>query len=72
MEPLENMVDMTAKLFECDRDDMYHYLLRLCSRSHVLEMRFQTVDERYDFALTLFFFSRQRRPMTGEKQRQPG
>ncbi|KAF5893259.1 leucine-rich PPR motif-containing protein, mitochondrial, partial [Clarias magur] len=30
MEPLENMVDMTAKLFECDRDEMYHYLLRLC------------------------------------------
>uniref|UniRef100_A0AAR2KEX8 PROP1-like PPR domain-containing protein n=1 Tax=Pygocentrus nattereri TaxID=42514 RepID=A0AAR2KEX8_PYGNA len=27
---LENMVDMTAKLFECDRDEMYHYLLRLC------------------------------------------
>lgn len=32
MEPLENMVDMTAKLFECDRDEMYHYLLRLCSK----------------------------------------
>uniref|UniRef100_A0AAR2K645 Leucine-rich PPR motif-containing protein, mitochondrial n=1 Tax=Pygocentrus nattereri TaxID=42514 RepID=A0AAR2K645_PYGNA len=30
MEALENMVDMTAKLFECDRDEMYHYLLRLC------------------------------------------
>ncbi|XP_060781602.1 leucine-rich PPR motif-containing protein, mitochondrial [Neoarius graeffei] len=30
MEPLENMVDMTAKLFECDRDEMYHYMLRLC------------------------------------------
>uniref|UniRef100_A0A673KQR8 Leucine-rich PPR motif-containing protein, mitochondrial-like n=1 Tax=Sinocyclocheilus rhinocerous TaxID=307959 RepID=A0A673KQR8_9TELE len=28
MEPLENMVDMTVKLFECDRDDMYHYLLQ--------------------------------------------
>uniref|UniRef100_A0A8B9LI61 PROP1-like PPR domain-containing protein n=1 Tax=Astyanax mexicanus TaxID=7994 RepID=A0A8B9LI61_ASTMX len=27
---LENMVDMTAKLFECDRDEMYHYLLCLC------------------------------------------
>uniref|UniRef100_A0A8C1LV65 Leucine rich pentatricopeptide repeat containing n=1 Tax=Cyprinus carpio TaxID=7962 RepID=A0A8C1LV65_CYPCA len=34
MESLENMVDMTVKLFECDRDDMYHYLLRLCSKSH--------------------------------------
>ncbi|GAA6076997.1 leucine-rich PPR motif-containing protein, mitochondrial isoform X1, partial [Tachysurus ichikawai] len=30
MEPLENMVDMTAKLFECDRDEMYHFMLRLC------------------------------------------
>ncbi|KAI4892054.1 hypothetical protein NFI96_022359 [Prochilodus magdalenae] len=30
MEALENVVDMTAKLFECDRDEMYHYLLRLC------------------------------------------
>uniref|UniRef100_A0A8B9LFQ9 PROP1-like PPR domain-containing protein n=1 Tax=Astyanax mexicanus TaxID=7994 RepID=A0A8B9LFQ9_ASTMX len=30
MEALENMVDMTAKLFECDRDEMYHYLLCLC------------------------------------------
>lgn len=32
MEPLESMVDMTAKLFECDRDEMYHYMLRLCSK----------------------------------------
>lgn len=32
MEPLENMVDMTAKLFECDRDEMYHFMLRLCSK----------------------------------------
>ncbi|KAK1791516.1 hypothetical protein P4O66_013518 [Electrophorus voltai] len=30
MEALETMVDLTAKLFECDRDEMYHYLLRLC------------------------------------------
>lgn len=36
MEPLENMVEMTVKLFECDRDDMYHYLFRLCSKSCVL------------------------------------
>lgn len=57
MEPLENMVDMTVKLFECDRDDMYHYLLRLCSKSHVLELRLQTEDERNDFALTFFFLS---------------
>lgn len=32
MEPLEQMVDMTAKLFECDRDEMYSYILRLCSK----------------------------------------
>uniref|UniRef100_A0A3B3QK08 Leucine rich pentatricopeptide repeat containing n=1 Tax=Paramormyrops kingsleyae TaxID=1676925 RepID=A0A3B3QK08_9TELE len=30
MEPLENLVEMTTKLFECDRDEMYHYMLRLC------------------------------------------
>uniref|UniRef100_UPI0037E7B2E4 leucine-rich PPR motif-containing protein, mitochondrial n=1 Tax=Semicossyphus pulcher TaxID=241346 RepID=UPI0037E7B2E4 len=30
METLEQMVDMTAKLFECDRDEMYSYALRLC------------------------------------------
>ncbi|XP_048060556.1 leucine-rich PPR motif-containing protein, mitochondrial [Megalobrama amblycephala] len=34
MEPLQNMVDMTVKLFECDRDDMYHYLLRLCKETN--------------------------------------
>uniref|UniRef100_A0A673JSJ6 Leucine-rich PPR motif-containing protein, mitochondrial-like n=1 Tax=Sinocyclocheilus rhinocerous TaxID=307959 RepID=A0A673JSJ6_9TELE len=33
-QPLENMVDMTVKLFECDRDDMYHYLLRLCKETN--------------------------------------
>lgn len=33
MEPLEQMVEMTAKLFECDRDEMYSYILRLCSTS---------------------------------------
>ncbi|XP_010790169.1 leucine-rich PPR motif-containing protein, mitochondrial-like [Notothenia coriiceps] len=27
-EPLEQMVDMTVKLFECDRDEMYSYLLQ--------------------------------------------
>ncbi|XP_060896075.1 leucine-rich PPR motif-containing protein, mitochondrial [Labrus mixtus] len=30
LEALEHMVDMTAKLFECDRDEMYSYALRLC------------------------------------------
>ncbi|XP_059422454.1 leucine-rich PPR motif-containing protein, mitochondrial-like [Carassius carassius] len=34
MEPLENMVDTSVKLFECDRDDMYHYLLRLCKETN--------------------------------------
>uniref|UniRef100_A0A8C9VST9 Leucine rich pentatricopeptide repeat containing n=1 Tax=Scleropages formosus TaxID=113540 RepID=A0A8C9VST9_SCLFO len=29
MEPLETLVEMTQKLFECDRDEMYHYVLRL-------------------------------------------
>lgn len=33
MESLEQMVDMTAKLFECDRDELYSYILRLCSKS---------------------------------------
>uniref|UniRef100_A0A671LHD6 Leucine-rich PPR motif-containing protein, mitochondrial-like n=1 Tax=Sinocyclocheilus anshuiensis TaxID=1608454 RepID=A0A671LHD6_9TELE len=33
-QPLENMVDMTVKLFECDRDDMYHCLLRLCKETN--------------------------------------
>lgn len=28
-EALEQMVDMTTKLFECDRDEMYSYVLRL-------------------------------------------
>uniref|UniRef100_A0A1A7XIN2 Leucine-rich PPR-motif containing n=1 Tax=Iconisemion striatum TaxID=60296 RepID=A0A1A7XIN2_9TELE len=30
MEALEQMVDITAKLFECDRDEMYSYILKLC------------------------------------------
>ncbi|XP_029377167.1 leucine-rich PPR motif-containing protein, mitochondrial [Echeneis naucrates] len=34
MEALEQMVDMTAKLFECDRDEMYSYLLRLCKETN--------------------------------------
>ncbi|XP_062375874.1 leucine-rich PPR motif-containing protein, mitochondrial isoform X2 [Sardina pilchardus] len=31
MEILDNLVDLTSKLFECDRDEMYHYILRLCN-----------------------------------------
>lgn len=38
MEPLEQMVDITAKLFECDRDEMYSYIIRLCSKSTQLQM----------------------------------
>ncbi|XP_034537185.1 LOW QUALITY PROTEIN: leucine-rich PPR motif-containing protein, mitochondrial [Notolabrus celidotus] len=34
METLEQMVDMTAKLFECDRDVMYSYALRLCKETN--------------------------------------
>ncbi|CAM4552588.1 leucine-rich PPR motif-containing protein, mitochondrial [Caretta caretta] len=34
METLENMVEMTQKLFECDRDQMYYYLLNLCKISN--------------------------------------
>uniref|UniRef100_A0A8C5H6M7 Pentacotripeptide-repeat region of PRORP domain-containing protein n=1 Tax=Gouania willdenowi TaxID=441366 RepID=A0A8C5H6M7_GOUWI len=34
MEALEQMADMTAKLFECDRDDMYYYVLRLCKETN--------------------------------------
>ena len=33
---MEQMVEMTAKLFECDRDEMYSYVLRSCSKSHTL------------------------------------
>uniref|UniRef100_A0A8D3DLY9 Leucine rich pentatricopeptide repeat containing n=1 Tax=Scophthalmus maximus TaxID=52904 RepID=A0A8D3DLY9_SCOMX len=29
METLQQMVDMTAQLFDCDRDEMYSYILRL-------------------------------------------
>ncbi|KAF1375540.1 hypothetical protein PFLUV_G00221260 [Perca fluviatilis] len=34
MEALEQMVDMTTKLFECDRDEMYSYILRLCKETN--------------------------------------
>uniref|UniRef100_A0A7N6FCE8 PROP1-like PPR domain-containing protein n=1 Tax=Anabas testudineus TaxID=64144 RepID=A0A7N6FCE8_ANATE len=34
METLEQMVDMTAKLFECDRDELYSYILRLCKETN--------------------------------------
>ncbi|XP_047458532.1 leucine-rich PPR motif-containing protein, mitochondrial [Mugil cephalus] len=34
MEPLEKMVEMTVKLFECDRDQMYGYILRFCKETN--------------------------------------
>ncbi|XP_061600932.1 leucine-rich PPR motif-containing protein, mitochondrial [Cololabis saira] len=34
MEALEQMVEMTAKLFECDRDEMYSYVLKLCKEKN--------------------------------------
>ncbi|RXM34455.1 Leucine-rich PPR motif-containing protein, mitochondrial [Acipenser ruthenus] len=34
VETLENMVEMTRKLFECDRDEMYYYLIRLCKENN--------------------------------------
>ncbi|XP_017287636.1 leucine-rich PPR motif-containing protein, mitochondrial [Kryptolebias marmoratus] len=34
MEQLEEMVQMTAKLFECDRDEMYSYIIRLCKETN--------------------------------------
>ncbi|XP_071370521.1 leucine-rich PPR motif-containing protein, mitochondrial-like [Centroberyx affinis] len=34
LEALEQMVDVTAKLFECDRDEMYNYILRLCKETN--------------------------------------
>lgn len=40
MESLEQMVDMTTKLFECDRDEMYSYILRLCSKSPLFVLYF--------------------------------
>ncbi|KAG8443623.1 hypothetical protein GDO86_008970 [Hymenochirus boettgeri] len=33
MEALENLVDLTQKLFECDRDEMFFQLLKLCKEN---------------------------------------
>ncbi|KFZ49659.1 hypothetical protein N321_14246, partial [Antrostomus carolinensis] len=33
METLEHLVDLTQNLFECDRDEMYYYLLQLCENN---------------------------------------
>ncbi|KAM8810067.1 leucine-rich PPR motif-containing protein, mitochondrial [Eudromia elegans] len=34
MEILENLVELTQNLFECDRDEMYYYLLQLCDNNN--------------------------------------
>ncbi|XP_042312254.1 leucine-rich PPR motif-containing protein, mitochondrial isoform X2 [Sceloporus undulatus] len=34
VEPLEMMVELTQKLFECDRDEMYYYLLKSCKENN--------------------------------------
>ncbi|XP_037553415.1 leucine-rich PPR motif-containing protein, mitochondrial [Nematolebias whitei] len=34
MKPLEQMVEVTAKLFESDRDEMYSYILKLCKETN--------------------------------------
>ncbi|NWY62096.1 LPPRC protein, partial [Chionis minor] len=33
METLEHVVELTQHLFECDRDEMYYYLLQLCENN---------------------------------------
>ncbi|XP_037261250.1 leucine-rich PPR motif-containing protein, mitochondrial [Falco rusticolus] len=33
MEALEHFVELTQNLFECDRDEMYYYLLQLCEKN---------------------------------------
>ncbi|XP_008941662.1 PREDICTED: leucine-rich PPR motif-containing protein, mitochondrial, partial [Merops nubicus] len=33
MEALEQLVELTQNLFECDRDEMYYYLLQLCENN---------------------------------------
>ncbi|NXK85546.1 LPPRC protein, partial [Formicarius rufipectus] len=33
MQTLEQLVELTQNLFECDRDEMYYYLLQLCESS---------------------------------------
>ncbi|XP_053167851.1 leucine-rich PPR motif-containing protein, mitochondrial isoform X2 [Hemicordylus capensis] len=37
VEALENMVELTQKLFECDRDELYYYLLKLYSENNDLQ-----------------------------------
>ncbi|XP_060103537.1 leucine-rich PPR motif-containing protein, mitochondrial [Heteronotia binoei] len=34
VEAMENLVELTEKLFECDRDEMYYYQLKLCKQNN--------------------------------------
>lgn len=47
-------MDMTAKLFECDRDEMYSYILRLCSKFLVLSLQFLCVCSFFIFVITFY------------------
>lgn len=47
-------MDMTAKLFECDRDEMYSYILRLCSKFLVLSLPFLCVCSFFIFVITFY------------------
>ncbi|XP_068014960.1 leucine-rich PPR motif-containing protein, mitochondrial isoform X2 [Melanerpes formicivorus] len=33
MDALEHLVELTKNLFECDRDEMYYYMLQLCEKN---------------------------------------
>ncbi|KFV70036.1 hypothetical protein N307_14457, partial [Dryobates pubescens] len=33
MDALEHLVELTKNLFECDRDEMYYYILQLCEKN---------------------------------------
>ncbi|KAL8185304.1 UNVERIFIED_CONTAM: hypothetical protein K2H54_045517 [Gekko kuhli] len=37
VEAMESMVELTQKLFECDRDEMYYYQLKLCRKEEQVE-----------------------------------
>ncbi|KAK7902075.1 hypothetical protein WMY93_018844 [Mugilogobius chulae] len=58
MESLEQMVEMTSKLFECDRDEMYNYVLRLCKdtndwqKAEAMWTKMQEENAWYDHSAT--------------------
>lgn len=41
METLEQLVELTQNLFECDRDEMYYHLLQLCGKLTCILFHFQ-------------------------------